>query len=201
MAFIPTPNGLKAFLHMDLDVGPVGMTFWAFTPDPTDPVQRSNLASKLNNWVYTYLKTNVSSVVSFTGVEVSDQSSATGGVTNLPFSPVIFGTLTNNVLPGNTAFVTTLQTSGRGRSLRGRSFLPGLTEAQTFDPRNWTATTVADIQAAYVGLLALVNVAGQFLAVASHRTGGAPRTAGVLTPVQTVRANARIGSQRRRVPR
>lgn len=201
MAFIATPNGLKAFIKFSVVGGSAGLTFWAFTPDPTDPLQRSNLVLHLGNWVQTYLLPNLSFQVALESVEVSDQSSVSGGISTDVLTTPAPGLLTANALPLNVAFCITLQTSLRSKNYRGRSYAFGLTEPQTLSPEQWLTSAVAGMQSAYVALLAAVNLSGQYLAVASHHLNKLPRATGVLTPIQTVRANQRIASQRRRVPR
>lgn len=201
MAFIDTPNGLKAFISFSADGQPCGVTLWAFTPDPTDPLQRTGLANRIEAWLTGFLKFNLSAQTTMDAVEVTDQSSVTGSVTHVPISPPITGTIASNVLPLNTAFCVTLQTSARGRSGRGRTFVPGLPVQSQFDSQDWTGGATASMQDAFLGLLTTLNVSGQFVAVASHFNNKAPRPHGTLTPVQTVRANFRIASQRRRVRR
>ena len=201
MAFIPTPNGIKAHILMQLASRDIGNDFWAFTSDPTDPTQRVAFGNNLLTWMQARIIPFLSDQILLEGVEVTDQTSASGGQSVIILTTGVPGAVSTASVTSNSAFVTTLQTASRGRSFRGRSFLAGLPEADLATPNLWANSLVVAMQSAYAALLPAVNVGGQFLAVASHRAGGAPRTSGVLTQVIAVRANDRVGSQRRRTGR
>lgn len=102
-------------------------------------------------------------------------------------------------LPECCAFGITLQTGVRGRSHRGRMYLPGVTGSQVVDERARSLTSTA--------LSALSTHAGDFLTTLAGSVlqplvlNVLSRRLGVATPVTNMRANPGLVLQRRRYER
>ena len=111
------------------------------------------------------------------------------------------GGVSGAVLPNEVALCVSLRTGNRGRSARGRMFVPGIPDAAR-DTVNTVSTTFAgNIIAAFDALL-VAFPSTQPLVIVSYITGGAPRVGGpvyyiVTTPVLTDRI---LDSMRSRKP-
>lgn len=104
-----------------------------------------------------------------TGPEIVVSSAQTGGVAV-------------EAAPNNVAACVSIRTAQRGRSFRGRNFVPGIPNSlitlNTLD-----SAFISDLLAAYGGLLgAGIFVAGWQLGVVSRFTGGSPRPSGIISP-------------------
>ena len=112
--------------------------------------------------------------------------------------PVTSGQCTNGAgLPGNVAMVLSLRTAYRGRSHRGRIYLPGIPEASVVGNQFLSGFT------SYINLWAqaLMNPGniGFSLAVASRVHNSLPRVVGFSTPVTSITFDSKVDSQRRRL--
>jgi len=130
-----------------------------------------------------------------TTVSAPTITTVTGTSSNLPVS----GGATSASVPTNGALVTTYHTQNRGRSFRGRSYIPGLTPGDMTDPVSVTSGTVTSVLGLITAIVDAALTAGFTHVIASKFSGGAPRTSAVLTPVTSYSANADIDSQRRRL--
>lgn len=114
--------------------------------------------------------------------------------------PINGGWTTSPSTPNNTAIVATFRTALRGRSYRGRMFIPGC--VQEVQQESYLSP------AAVTGLTTIVTSLRRFalgslfadLVIVSYMSHGAWRTAGVATEVETVGINSRLGTVRRRMP-
>lgn len=125
-------------------------------------------------------------------IENGGQYSYSNGI---PFS----GQETIEEVPASVALVVSTRTAKTGRSYRGRTYLPGLTEA-TVIGNHVTATGLVTAAAYYTLLVGDLQEANFDLVVYSLYSGGAPRATPVQTPIETVIINSRVDTQRRRLP-
>lgn len=150
------------------------------------------------NWLATTL--------SLASLHVTDMSSPSGfsfdqvtgsGTNTLP----VAGAGTGAVAAGQAALVTTLRTTSRGRSYRGRNYWPGVAYNEiAADGFTVGSARVTDQQTWVASLIAAIHTDPQrTLVVASRHTGGAPRTTGVTTPVSSFDTNNHLDTQRRRI--
>lgn len=109
------------------------------------------------------------------------------------------GTLNVARMPNNVAMCVTFNTDLRGRSYRGRNYIPALTTGQSTSPVEWTASAIADMLAAYAALAAAVDADGWTHVVLSRYNNLEQRTVGVATPVTGYAVDTSIDSQRRRL--
>lgn len=109
------------------------------------------------------------------------------------------GTRTGDIAPLNCAMITTLRTNLRGRSFRGRMYIPALGELD-INGDEWDAGAVTAMQAAVDNFqLSVENTSAFILAVASRVFEGAPRTLGVMTPVSSLLVRSYVGTRRKRL--
>lgn len=156
------------------------------------------LGAAINTWVEASLMPTFSQDYSYSGCVVTDQTSESSAAVNVPDSSV-GGSLAEPSLPGSVAFCVTFLTAGRGRSSRGRNYIPAI--AEPFVIGNTLDLTQANLYvAAYEALFAVATDQNVTWVVVSHQTAGAPRVAGLAQPVTGVRyADRFIDSQRRRL--
>lgn len=114
----------------------------------------------------------------------TDLTTATGF--RIDEAAVTIGGVTGEANPNNVAAVVSLRTAQRGRSARGRNFVPAIPGAavtlNTIDP-----AFIADLLTAYTELVgAGTFVAGWELVVVSRVTGGLARATGLAIPVTNV---------------
>lgn len=131
-------------------------------------------------------------------VTVYDQTSETApkyvSTSGLPQT----GGAAADTIPTQNAWVVTYETNRRGRSYRGRSYMPGLTDAQVVDSLILGAT-LTNFLAKWEAVLINIEVdSGWTLVVASRQENGVLRTLGVTTPVEVLVARNVVRSQRRR---
>jgi len=121
----------------------------------------------------------------------------TGTSDNLPFT----GNAGSAVLSNQDCSVVTWQTTARGRSFRGRSFMPGLPQDALLNGTTIKPVYVTDLSGWWEAIHSGINTAGGgpwAHVVVSRISGGAPRSVGVATPIVTFRMNDYVGSQNRR---
>lgn len=111
------------------------------------------------------------------------------------------GTNSGSAMPNNVAACISLKSTSRGRSARGRSYIPGIPHEALIAPSEINATYAAALVTAWTEVLGAGADAGWSPVVASRFTGGAARTTGVTFPIVTIAMFDNIlDSQRRRLP-
>lgn len=103
------------------------------------------------------------------------------------------------IAPASVAMVVSFLTEFRGRSFRGRNYVPGQTPANMATSSTWTTGSVANMQAAYEALQTIMNDTPFTHVVVSRYSDNVPRLIGLTTPVTAYQAKAKIGNQRRRI--
>jgi hypothetical protein len=200
MPFIPTPNVVQVSLAYDMDGQHLDNTLWFLkrTGSPDIPSMLT-LADDINAYWNDTVMPLLSIDLVFRGCIVTDQSSESAPAVNVPTGPTPGGIGTESA-PNSVAFVVKFLTAGRGRSSRGRNYVPGIPNnllvLNTID-----GTLANDLVSAYQGILASGFDADWEWSVVSHFTGGAPRAAGL--PQAVIGAGYTdliVDSQRRRLP-
>lgn len=207
MPFVPVPNTVLAEIRMLFSSQKIENTLWfdlGVTPAPTDMLA---LANGLSSWWINEYAPLVSIGVQLREVVVTDMSSATGP--QVSFSPATpaFGANTSAVKPSNAAATVSFRTASRGRSFRGRNYIPGLTQ-DTLNGDTLQTAFMNDAVDAYEQLLPAGTaeivgtwvIASRFHGVDSDKKP-IPRTTGIATPVTSVViVDNVVDSQRRRLP-
>lgn len=122
-------------------------------------------------------------------------------VTVVPDAPIP-GESDPPAVPSQVALVVTLKTDQAGRSHRGRNYIAGIPLNVVTDNEVSPEFRTA-MQTAYVHLAAnLEGLTTQYQPVILSRvSGGAPRVFGVFTTITAFQVNARLDTQRRRLPK
>ena len=202
MAFVPVPNGAQVEMRYSYLGERVENVFWVYVPGSASPdvADLEAIAGIFHDWWDGHIKTIQSANATLREIYVTDQSSSAGSAFTFSTGLPADGANTQEPLPGNVSLTVSLRSSLRGRSFRGRSYIIGLTENQVSGNLLTTAAANAWL-AAYDELVNALNTGPYILAVCSRVSGGAPRAAGVLTPIiDAVLVDTYVDSQRRRLP-
>lgn len=132
-------------------------------------------------------------------VKVTDLTTAVSPLVELPCATNCAGAVTGTAAPNNCAQVVSLKTAKRGRSYRGRIYLPAIPSSALFD-----ASHITDAQATANGgaMEEWVSAMGDLsctTVVLSRQADGVRRTVGVATAVTVFLPRTLIGTQRRRI--
>lgn len=116
-------------------------------------------------------------------------------VTGLP----LVGTEVNEEVPASVCIVASHRTPFTGRSFRGRSYMPGLTEANV-GGNGVDGALVSAVGDYFSALATGLGSISADLVVYSLFAAGAQRTVPVATVITSTIVNSRVDTQRRRLP-
>lgn len=197
MAFVPTPNCVTSFIKGTLHSEDVAMTLsWDFG-SPAGVQELEVLNGNIEDWLTTHLMPNLASALVFNNVTSYAQDSIEAPLHSHTMN--VPGVEVGASHPGNVAMTVTFGTAFRGRSGRGRNFIPGIQEVDStgniFDAALRTA-----IQAAYDILQQDVGVpSGCQHVVISRQVDGVTRTEGRPAPVLTYTVRAQVRTRKSRL--
>lgn len=200
MAFIPLPNGIKVSVEFELAGQQVVITLWFKGSAPATALELNDLNVAVLDWAQDNLLPILSTGILLTGATATAQDSDSAPTNYHALSPAQNGAVAADSVPNNVALVTSFLTALRGRSYRGRTYLPGIPANALSDASTAGAAVVTAIAEAFAALSDVETITGLEHVVASHFTGGAPRTTAVGTPVTGYRTGSILDSQRRRLP-
>jgi len=199
MAFVPFGDGVvEAVIGFTKNGVPGVMTqgYKLFT-GPATPIDGLNLATLISNWLAIEVQPHTTSDTLWNTVTVNDLTSVSGW--QATFAGPGAGTDTGLHVTNQVAMCVTFETAKRGRSFRGRNYVPGLPQTNLLDSTHWNSSAVTFWAGVYDSLELTVSAGSWTPVVLSRFAGGAPRTLGVATPIANYRANAYITTQRRRL--
>jgi hypothetical protein len=184
MPFQPAPSILQTTLEGRMDNQlTINDLFW-FSSGAITPSTVNSLLTGLSNWLDTTLSPLLSRDMTYTRIRAVDLGSPIGLAQEMA-TPFVGG-VDVEAAPNNVAACVSLRTAQRGRSGRGRNFLPGIPNS-VITLNTLDATFINNLVGAYIALPgAGVFVAGWQLVVLSRVTGGVPRAAGIGIPVTDV---------------
>lgn len=137
------------------------------------------IATACDDWMHFDLMSVLSEDLFYYEVQATDKHVATGYQKVINHGTGFAGGISSHSLPSQLAAVITLYTALRGRSYRGRTFIPGIpfsyvdtsTSSDTL-----TSASVADLLTEYNALDSRLAGTGASQHVISRVTGGVPRT-------------------------
>lgn len=201
MAFIPVQNTCEAQVRMSLDSQFVENTLYFYKATGIDATLMTTLGNQLLLWWTTEYAVPLATSLSLREIYLTDLSSQNGPTVTIPApAPAPTGGVGADALPNNVAACISFRTAHRGRSYRGRNYVPALPD--TMVTLNEMAPSLqADLVDAYNGLFARATTAAVTWVVVSRFENGAPRTNGNAEPVTSVvLVDPIVDSQRRRLP-
>lgn len=207
MAFIPVPKTVEVSIVFQNDAGRdsritmniTGPVVWTITAmDALATSLIDVIFSDGLGWLSDHMSIQNLHLTSLESDSAPSIDAILGTGTNI--LPKVGGQ-TGDLAPLQAALVTTLRTPNRGRSFRGRVYLPGLSDGQVnSDGETITSARVAAQQAFITSLQTAANAfVSPGLVVVSRHSGGVPRTTGITTPVTGLDTNNQVDTQRRRV--
>lgn len=201
VAFIPVPDVVSVGVVYNLR-GEFCQNTAYFSGVSLDTASLSALAASFDSHWNTGVLDLLSEDLSVSEYVVADQSDISGPVFTRVPPTLEVGGVASPALSNNVAFCVSLRTANRGRSFRGRLYLPGISSASMDDPNHLVPAIATNIANAVFTALDQVTVdTGAIPVVVSRFTAGAPRTTGIATPIVTVIAvDNVVDSQRRRLP-
>jgi len=160
----------------------------------------SNLAFAARDSMVDNLIPILSEDLTFNGVLVYDMSSATAPTYSAPQVPVENGGAAVDGVSRQVTAVITHRSNNRGRSARGRTYLPGLTDSDVVDGVLSSSAQTA-LQDAWDAFIADIEAVDSWIfVVASFYTDGAPRASAIKFEVTESLVRPYTGTQRRRNP-
>lgn len=203
MAFQPAPFVGKFALNFVSNSKPVAnilhIKYGTINPDGAD---LANDATALADWVTDTLMQYLGTNTIFTNVTATDISQPDGIQVVALNGTGTAGSRGNNA-SNNVALVASLRTGFSGRSMRGRCYVAGLAEADItgnfFDDGNRDG--IEDAFKLLIGIGTTPVELNGNLCVLSRFTSGTARPTAVSTIVNQILVNARVDTQRRRLPK
>ena len=201
MAFIPVPNTCQVAFEYLAKGQQLINTLYFEQANPFNVSDMTTLASELDTWHSTHLAPQLAVDAKLQNIKLTSLENNTAPVYELPISPARSGGIAASPLPNHCTFAIKFLTAQRGRSFRGRNYIPLLPDTKTLD--NSVDQTWADaLVAAYDEIFNIPSFSTPFLwVVVSRYSAGLPRSPGISTPVTDVAyTDLTIDSQRRRLP-
>lgn len=198
--YIPVINVAKAELQFLADGQKVENVFHFRNPVAWEASSLAFLANELKNWDTSHYSGARHADCILTGIKCTDLSSSSGAVVEVPIVPAHPGTIVaGQMLPNNVSLVIKWVTSQRGRSFRGRTYIPGLGSTMVLlsSPTAAMVTIAVGVASA---LWSMASVQNWDLVVVSYCNNKAWRTTGVSTKITSYAVEGTLDSQRRRLP-
>lgn len=163
------------------------------------PTQLNAVATAADNWMQLQMMNELSVDLLYTQLQATDISVSTGLQVTIDHGAGIAGGVSQPALPSQVAAVVTLYTALRGRSYRGRTFLPGIpVNYQASNANTITTAGVSNMLTAYNGLTTYLGGASCHQTVLSRVSGGVRRTTALNQAVTSRTMDTTFDTQRRR---
>lgn len=196
MTFIDWPHGAKVCMTW-ANGGRYWMNIWAFRKTDFNYTDQEALASALVAGLRTSYKNFLAESTEWTEIKVIDMRTQMGPAYVGPLTGVV-GLKVSDQTALSLAVVLTFQTALRGRAFRGRMYLAGFTEDDTYQGL-WQPDIVEECEAQVNAWRLAAGVIGWEHVIASEAYNGAPRAHAELTTVTYASVRNDIpGHQRRR---
>lgn len=201
MPFVPTPNVIEAEMRMRLDTQKIENTLYFYKVTGWTAADVPVVFNALLLWWTTTYSDPLSNTLTLNEIKITDLSSDVGFAFEIPApTPKPAGGSAEPSAPNNVALCVSFRTAGRGRSSRGRNYVPGIPKTAIAANTVNTDTTTA-IAAAYNDLLTVADGFGGDWCVVSRFSGGSPRAAGLVSIITAATiVDSTVDSQRRRLP-
>lgn len=199
MATLIIPNTVQVDMLFTQFGQNVEMRHYVDNLAPVDAAALEEIAGVYQVWLSGELMPLLGSELTFRGVQTRDLTTADGAEFLLLQTPPQAGGSTTGTAPGNVTIAVSLRSAHRGRSARGRSYVPGMPVAG-LNGNALFPTFATDLQDAFNSLISAIQTAGRILVVVSRFLDNVERTAPVLYEIITaVLTDTSVDSQRRRL--
>lgn len=200
MAFIPAPNVVQVEMIYRAESQYLENVFHYRIPTPPDTTKMNSIAGTLAVEWSTHMKQGTANGCSLVEIKCTDLTTDDGITTSFTSTLPIAGTGGTESTPLNCAAILSWKSAARGRSARGRTYVPAVPE---------TFTDQSVVNSTYLGYLDLWGSALMTLApgdttcelvILSRYHLGLPRVTAVCYAVTGFTTKPTIVSQRRRLP-
>jgi hypothetical protein len=207
MPFVPVPDTVMVEAVFELHGQVVENTYYFVSAVPWTEVNITSLLDELRIVITSTLLPLLSSAITLVRMvgTLLDAADALKIVMAVPAGAA--GGQASAGLPNNSAYVVTFNTTGRGRSGRGRNYISGLCTVQETDANTVTSAFRTGLLAFYSELKAAASEIAATMVVVSRFSGvdadgkPIPRTVGVTKAITSfTTADLTLDSQRRRLP-
>lgn len=199
MAFIPVPNAVKVVITFSLAGQLVNLTLGLEKASAVSVSDLETAATGTQDWAVNELLPWLSSQLTLTGMEAYDLSSASAPVVAYSLATPHAGSAASPSLPNNAAAVISFRTDQRGRSARGRMYVPGIPQNVQASATTLGTAFVAALTQAGADINSYLTSVPFTHVVISRYTNNAPRAVGTTEAVTSVVMDNKIDSQRRRL--
>jgi hypothetical protein len=200
MTFIPVPNAAELvfkFLWRN-HVTVMALAFDLNTIPDTEDCE--GLIDYGNTFWNSYLQALMAQDIQRIEMSATSLTSSDGAYAVLPVSPAQAGGSSPESVGNNSSPVLSLRTNNRGRSFRGRIFVPGTPTGALDTPNSIASVYQADLLEAFQTLIDTPpETPPGVWGVVSKFANGAPRETGVISPIAFVTCDLKMGTQRRRM--
>lgn len=199
MPFIPCPSTIEVELVYTMELETCENVYHVTYSSAPTQSSLNTLAGVFTTWESSSSSPLRSQQCALHVVRLRDLATQSGQELIKSVSPAISGANTADPLPNNCTIAVAMRTGLAGRSNRGRTYWIGMTDSMV-SANNIVSSLQTAILASLAALESALSTNGTPLVVLSRHTGGAPRTAGVTTPVIGFSMDTTMDSQRRRLP-
>lgn len=195
--FVPFTNVARASVEFQLAGQQCVHVLHFQAPSAITTTLMDSLNTALANWWATQYRGFAVPEQVLAYIRTQDLSSISSPVRTLVISPGTAGTHAFSMRELNAACVMTLRTQSRGRSYRGRVYVPASAQPGTFGIMH--GTWLGNIATAFAWLMTNTNIANWTWGIASRWLNKTLRSSGVFTPITAVTTDQYIDSSRRRL--
>lgn len=198
--YIPASNTAKVEVFFRQDSQQIENVFHVRGESAWSEVSLAELVNEFANWVSNTYADCWHTSCHAIAIKATDLSSVSGPVIESALDPEVAGVETGSAaLPSNVSLVIKWTTTQRGRSFRGRTYVPGL--AAAFVSANTiTPTYHATVVGAASQLWSAIRAKNWDLVVVSYCNEKEWRTSAAVTQITGWSVDTTLDSQRRRLP-
>lgn len=197
---IPSPGVLELLMRFTQDNQLVENVYHVSHDGPWGTDEMNEIAGTFVGWWQTYMQGVVPTNVTLREVICQDLRTGGAGIIYSSGLPLA-GTNPSPALPNSVSLAVKWGTGLRGRSYRGRTYQIGMVEGAV-NGNTVVPGSLEVFRSAYDALRTALDNAtlGVEFCVLSQTTDGAPRVAGVCTPISGITIDPTVDNQRRRLP-
>lgn len=202
MAFVPAPNIIMAEVRYTLSGQQIENRIMVNNGGTVDAADLEAVAIAVWDWAETSYIGSLSDDILLVSVVTTDLTTAEAGQYTYAPDTTTGGTETGDTLPNECALCISLRTGSRGRSARGRWYVPAIPVNFMENANNVTAVFGGQMVTALQTLINDLTEGTRVPTIVSYVTNGAPRVGGPVyfTITTASLTDTVIDSQRRRKP-
>lgn len=202
MPFVPAPQIIMGEIRYTLFGQHIENRIMVDNGAVVNAADLEAVAIQLWNWSEGALIGGLSTNLHLDAAVSTDLTTSEGGQFTYAPDTTTVGGVSGDMLPNECAFCVSLHTASRGRSARGRMFIPAIPQAAMVDANNLTGVAASALVSSVQTLINELTTGTRVPVIVSYRHDNAPRVGGpVYFPILSSAAtDTLIDSQKRRKP-